>query len=76
MEWPCAMSSGSGGSTSSSHRKAFRAAGNESIGDMAKRDNDPQAMMRTIAAKMSDAQIKAVASFVSGLSANEGGAEE
>lgn len=56
--------------------KAFRAAGSEAIGNMAKRSNDPQAMMRTIAAKMSDAQIKAVASFVSGLSEGEGGAGE
>jgi cytochrome c553 len=38
---------------------------------MAKRDNDPQAMMRTLAAKMSDAQIQAVSSFVAGLSAPE-----
>ncbi|MCH2555762.1 MAG: cytochrome c4 [Alcanivorax sp.] len=55
--------------------KAFRAAGNESIGDMAKRDNDPQAMMRTVAGKMSDAQIKAVASFVAGLSEDQAAAE-
>ena len=50
---------------------AFRAVGREDIGDMAKRDNDPQAMMRTLAAKMSDAQIQAVSSFVAGLSAPE-----
>lgn len=54
-----------------SQLKAFRAVGREDIGDMTKRDNDPQAMMRTLAAKMSDAQIQAVSSFVAGLSAPE-----
>ncbi|HEX5678342.1 MAG TPA: c-type cytochrome [Alcanivorax sp.] len=54
-----------------SQLKAFRAVGREDIGDMARRDNDPQAMMRTLAAKMSDAQIQAVSSFVAGLSAPE-----
>jgi|TARA_R100001143_G_scaffold5797_1_gene8497 cytochrome c553 len=54
-----------------SQLRAFRAVGREDIGSMAKRDNDPQAMMRTLAAKMSDAQIQAVSSFVAGLSAPE-----
>jgi len=54
-----------------SQLKAFRAVGREDIGSMTKRDNDPQAMMRTLAAKMSDAQIQAVSSFVAGLSAPE-----
>lgn len=57
--------------------KAFRVAGREDIGDnLATRDNDPQAMMRTIAGKMSDGQIQAVSSFLSGLSAAESGAGE
>jgi cytochrome c553 len=38
--------------------KAFR-------GD--ERNNDPESMMRTIAAKMSDVEIKAVAEYASGL---------
>ena len=59
-----------------SQLKAFRAVGREDIGDMAKRDNDPQAMMRTLAAKMSDAQIQAVSSFVAGLSAPERDSDE
>lgn len=54
-----------------SQLKAFRAVGREDIGDMPRRDSDPQAMMRTLAAKMSDAQIQAVSSFVAGLSAPE-----
>lgn len=54
-----------------SQLRAFRAVGREDIGDMPRRDNDPQAMMRTLAAKMSDAQIQAVSSFVAGLSAPE-----
>lgn len=54
-----------------SQLKAFRAVGRGDIGTMARRDNDPQAMMRTLAAKMSDAQIQAVSSFVAGLSAPE-----
>lgn len=51
--------------------KAFRAAGREDIGSMAKRvndaDGDAPGMMQTIAAKMSDAEIQAVASFIAGL---------
>ncbi len=51
--------------------KAFRAAGREDIGNMVKRvndaDGDAPGMMQTIAAKMSDAEIQAVASFISGL---------
>ena len=35
-----------------------------------KRANDPNSMMRDIAAKMSDAQIKAVAQYIAGLYAN------
>ncbi|MDF1821190.1 MAG: c-type cytochrome [Alcanivoracaceae bacterium] len=47
--------------------KAFRAAGrNDEKGP--KRANDPNAMMRSVAAKMSDDEIKAVASYISGLS--------
>ncbi|MQX51966.1 c-type cytochrome [Alcanivorax sediminis] len=53
--------------------KAFRAAGRNDLGDnIIKRTNDGSAdepgMMQTIAAEMSDIQIKAVASFISGLS--------
>ncbi|MGB2248963.1 MAG: c-type cytochrome [Alcanivorax sediminis] len=53
--------------------KAFRAAGRNDLGDnIIKRTNDGSAdepgMMQTIAAEMSDTQIKAVASFISGLS--------
>jgi cytochrome c553 len=53
--------------------KAFRAAGRNDLGDaVIKRTNDGSAeepgMMQTIAAEMSDTQIKAVASFISGLS--------
>lgn len=52
--------------------KAFRAAGRGDLGDnVVKRTNDPQEMMRTVAAKMSDAEIKAVASFLNGLSTEE-----
>ncbi|ERP90124.1 cytochrome C [Alcanivorax sp. P2S70] len=53
--------------------KAFRAAGRNDLGDnLIKRTNDASGeepgMMQTIAAEMSDTQIKAVASFISGLS--------
>ena len=53
--------------------KAFRAAGRNDLGDnLIKRTNDgavdEPGMMQTIAAEMSDTQIKAVASFISGLS--------
>ncbi|MGB2337524.1 MAG: c-type cytochrome, partial [Alcanivorax sp.] len=53
--------------------KAFRAAGRNDLGDgIIKRtndsDNDVPGMMQTVAAKMTDTQIKAVASFISGLS--------
>lgn len=52
--------------------KAFRAAGRGDLGDnVVKRTNDPQEMMRTVAAKMSDTEIKAVASFLNGLSTEE-----
>jgi cytochrome c553 len=46
--------------------KAFRAAGR---GDEsgAKRDNDPNMMMRGAAARLSDSEIKALASYISGL---------
>lgn len=54
-----------------SQLKAFRAEGREDIGDMDKRANDPQGMMRDLTAKMSDAQIQAVSNFVAGLSAVE-----
>lgn len=51
--------------------KAFRAAGREDLGDVVKRNNDadPDApgMMQTTAAKMSDKEIQAVSSFISGL---------
>lgn len=46
--------------------KAFRAAGrNDETG--LKRDNDGAAMMRGIAAKMSDSEIQAVSSYITGL---------
>ena len=52
--------------------KAFRAAGRNDLGNMAKRMNDATGeepgMMQSIAANMSDSQIKAVASFIAGLS--------
>ena len=53
--------------------KAFRAAGRNDLGDnVIKRTNDVDGdvpgMMQTVAAKMSDSQIKAVASFIAGLS--------
>lgn len=53
--------------------KAFRAAGRNDLGDnIIKRTNDGSVdepgMMQTIAAEMSDTQIKAVSSFISGLS--------
>ena len=50
--------------------KAFRSAGREDIGGTKRmNDADPgvKGMMQTTAAKMSDMQIKAVASFISGL---------
>lgn len=54
--------------------KAFRAAGREDLGRATKRTNDgentpdaPPGMMQMIAAKMSDKEIRAVASFISGL---------
>lgn len=52
--------------------KAFRAAGRNDIGDMVKRSNDgmkpgDQGPMQMIAAKLSDAEIEAVSSFISGL---------
>lgn len=50
-----------------SQLKAFRAAGrNDEKGPH--RANDPAAMMRDIAAKMSDEEINAVASYIAGLS--------
>lgn len=49
--------------------RAFRAASRGDLGeDIVPRENDPYGMMRMIAAKLSDQQIRAVASFVSGLS--------
>ena len=53
--------------------KAFRAAGRNDLGDnVVKRTNDTDGdapgMMQTVAAKMSDSQIKAVASYIAGLS--------
>lgn len=46
--------------------RAFRAAGrDDTTGD--KRVNDPNAMMRMIAAKLSDKDIQAVSSYISGL---------
>jgi cytochrome c553 len=47
--------------------KAFRSAGREDEEGI-KRANDENAMMRMVAAKMSDAEIAAVASFLEGLS--------
>lgn len=50
--------------------EAFRAAGRGDQGAAAYRGNDDpadQGMMRSVAAKMSDAEIEAVASFISGL---------
>lgn len=55
-----------------SQLRAFRAAGRGDLGsDVVTRENDPSKMMETIAAKLSDQQILAVASFVSGLSAGK-----
>ncbi|MDX1802504.1 MAG: c-type cytochrome [Alcanivorax sp.] len=53
--------------------KAFRAAGRNDLGDnVVKRNNDADkggaGMMQTIAARLSDTQIRALASFISGLS--------
>ncbi|MBZ2188761.1 cytochrome c4 [Alcanivorax sp. JB21] len=52
--------------------RAFRAAGRDDLGAAAYRRNDTTSdepgMMQAIAAKMSDREIKAVASFISGLS--------
>ncbi|MCH8542093.1 MAG: cytochrome c4 [Alcanivorax sp.] len=52
--------------------RAFRAAGRDDLGASAYRRNDTTSdepgMMQAIAAKMSDREIKAVASFISGLS--------
>lgn len=49
--------------------RAFRAAGRQDLGDnLIKRENDPAATMQRVSARMSDAQIRAVASFISGLS--------
>lgn len=54
--------------------RAFRAAGRGDMGDnVTVRANDPNRMMRMIAAKLSDQQIAAVASYVSGLSEGESG---
>lgn len=47
--------------------KAFRAAGRGDL-DATYRENDPNGMMRDIADRMTDKEIRAVASFVSGLS--------
>jgi cytochrome c553 len=46
--------------------KAFRAAGRADH-DGQRRDNDTNGMMRTIAARMNDDEISAVASYISGL---------
>ena len=46
--------------------KAFRAAGGDSK-DPAGRANDPNKTMRSVAVKMTDAEIKAVADYVAGL---------
>jgi cytochrome c553 len=46
--------------------KAFRAAGADAK-DPNGRSNDPNSMMRMIAVKMTDAEIKAVADYISGL---------
>lgn len=52
-----------------SQLKAFRAAGRDDLGpNVVRRDNDPNKMMEAIAAKLSDRQIQALASFMSGLS--------
>lgn len=52
--------------------RAFRAAGRQDIGAPAYRANDADGdalgMMQAVAAKMSDAEIQAVASYISGLS--------
>lgn len=50
-----------------SQLKAFRAAGNDALEGPYRR-NDQNAVMRDIAAKMSDKEIRDVASFISGLS--------
>jgi cytochrome c553 len=46
--------------------KAFRAAGADPK-DTAGRDNDPNRMMRMVAVKMTDAEIRAVADYIAGL---------
>lgn len=57
-----------------SQLKAFRAAGRDDMGpNVIKRENDPGKMMETIAAKLSDKQIQALASFISGLSSGPSG---
>ena len=52
--------------------RAFRAAGRKDIGAPAYRRNDTDGealgMMQAVAAKMSDAEIRAIASYISGLS--------
>jgi cytochrome c553 len=46
--------------------RTFRAAGrDDTTGD--KRENDPNSMMRMVAAKLSDKEIQAVSSYISGL---------
>lgn len=47
--------------------KAFRAAGRDDL-DATHRANDPNGMMRDVADQMTDKEIRAVSSFVSGLS--------
>jgi cytochrome c553 len=46
--------------------KAFRAAGRDDL-NADKRANDPNSMMRMVAAKLSDKEIQAVSSYISGL---------
>jgi cytochrome c553 len=50
-----------------SQLKAFRNAGTDAL-EGTKRANDPNGMMRDIASKMTDKEIRAVSSYVSGLS--------
>ena len=48
--------------------RAFRAAGREDLDAPEYRQNDPEGMMRGVAARMTDREIRAVSSFIQGLS--------
>jgi len=48
--------------------RAFRAAGREDLGAPSYRRNDDGSMMQSVAAKLSDTEIRAIASYIFGLS--------